>query len=208
MVEAGQRLFGVSDLFGEVSFAGSVDPVIVASALSLNGLPPSPRRVGLLKAAYLRALRRRIVDNRGGLLPGVTRLVEESAARAPIGLLTGNWWEGAALKLGRFQLWTPFLGGFHAFGGDAPDRDGLMPVALRRAWRAGHRPSRVLVIGDTPNDVNAARKGHRNLGRGAPELVTVAVRTGFATPEELEACAPDLMVDDLEKGRDAVLALL
>jgi phosphoglycolate phosphatase-like HAD superfamily hydrolase len=113
-----------------------------------------------------------------------------------VGLLTGNWREGARLKLSAINLWWE---GPSAFGDDAVDRNHLVPVARRRAVEQGHPVRRVVVIGDTPKDVECARAG------GA---IAVAVKTGFATVESLEQSQPDLLLSDLDQGLDALLALL
>ena len=92
------------------------------------------------------------------------------------------WWEGPS-----------------AFGDDAVDRNHLVPVARRRAQEWGYQPRRVVVIGDTPKDVECARAG---------DAIAVAVKTGFATVESLEQSRPDLLLADLESGLDALLELL
>src|SRR3989304_5063125 len=74
-----------------------------------------------------------------------------------VGLLTGNFERGAALKLGYFDLWGRFA--FGAFGDGHVDRRDLVPVAIAAASRAGFvvPASQVVVIGDTPADVECAR---------------------------------------------------
>jgi phosphoglycolate phosphatase-like HAD superfamily hydrolase len=197
MTEAGRHLFGVADLFGAFDFAGAVDSVIVRAALRAQGLDPTPRRLGLFQATYLRALRRRLAQVGGVRCPGVDEALHTLGSRAPIGLLTGNWRDGAEAKLETVGLGGHFPPGFGGYGGDAADRSGLLPVALRRAARRGLRVDRVVVIGDTEADVRCARQGHRTLGPGAPTLITIGVRTGFASPGSLEQSQPDHLVDRL-----------
>ncbi|MCA9906247.1 MAG: HAD family hydrolase, partial [Anaerolineae bacterium] len=50
------------------------------------------------------------------------------------------------------------------------------------------QPQQVIVIGDTPADVQCAR---------ALGAVAVAVRTGYCEPGELEASTPDFLIDNL-----------
>ena len=90
-----------------------------------------------------------------------------------LALLTGNFIEGARIKLEYFDLWKYFPCG--AFGGDAHNRNDLVPIAVRaRASAASPTSSRrdVIVVGDTPNDVECA------LVAGA---TPVAVATGSYT---------------------------
>ena len=64
----------------------------------------------------------------------------------------------------------------------------------------GHRfaPADVLVIGDTPLDVECAR---------AFGAVAVAVATGFHPREELAALGPDLLFDDFADVEGAAALL-
>jgi phosphoglycolate phosphatase-like HAD superfamily hydrolase len=55
------------------------------------------------------------------------------------------------------------------------------------------------VLGDTEADVACARAG------GA---IAVAVETGWSPRAQLEAAEPDLLIPDLERGLEALLALL
>jgi phosphoglycolate phosphatase-like HAD superfamily hydrolase len=86
-------------------------------------------------------------------------------------------------------LWERFR--FGAFGDHHVDRRDLVPVALVEAERVvGHRfvSSRVVVIGDTPADVDCAR------AHGARSL---AVATGPFSAEALTQSGADLVVDSL-----------
>lgn len=149
-----------------------------------------------LQQRYYAELRARLTPGRASALPGVHAAVRACADRARAGLLTGNWRAGAELKLSAVGLWWEAPG---AFGDDHTDRDALCPIARRRAEAEWGAVDRVIVIGDTPKDVACARAG------GA---LAVAVRTGFASPESLEAARPDLLIDDLASGLPALLALL
>src|SRR5258707_11004645 len=70
------------------------------------------------------------------VMPGIRVLLDALQRRDDVamGLLTGNFIEGARVKLEYFDLWKYFPCG--AFGGDSADRNDLVPVALRRARQA------------------------------------------------------------------------
>ena len=106
-----------------------------------------------------------------------------------LGLLTGNIRLGAQLKLRHYRLWEPFVTG--GFGDDHEDRNEIARIAKARGSRRLGREllgREVLVIGDTPLDIACARAiGARCL----------AVATGGATLEELQAHRPDWAVPDL-----------
>lgn len=208
MAQAASSLFGRPDLFDDLSFAGAVDNEIVARALANAGIPPTPRRIGRMRASYGRALKRTLPARRGSVCPGVVDAVRTVAERAEVGLLTGNWEEGARTKLQVYRLWHMFDGCVGAFGSDGVHRDELIPVAHRRAVRRWGQVDRVVLIGDTPADVQAARAASAVFGTSGPTVIAVAVGTGYATPEALEASKPDLLVPDLAQGLEALLGCL
>ena len=90
------------------------------------------------------------------VLPGVPALLERLVQYRDValGLLTGNVAGGARLKLGSAGLFHHFRTG--AYGSDSEERNELPGVALNRAyetWGVRFEPQEVLVIGDTPRDV-------------------------------------------------------
>jgi phosphoglycolate phosphatase len=192
MNAAFERLYGVRAALDGVSLAGRTDRAIVGDVFRRIGIEPTDSEVARVRDAYVADLRveiKRAVADPAGVLPGVTAVLDAMATlpHAQVGLLTGNFEPGAAVKLGHVDLWERF--GFGAFGDDHVDRRALVPVALDRARRAGHatpRPDRVVVIGDTPLDVDCA-KAH-----GAR---AVAVATGPFDRAALAAAGADLVVD-------------
>ena len=208
MSQAAAELYGRPDLFDQLSFAGAVDSSIVARALDAGGLPATPRRVGRLKSRYVRRLKTRLRTAAGTLCPGVPEIVEDINTCAHVGLLTGNWEAGARAKLNALGIGLLFEGCVGAYGGDALDRNELVPVAVRRAKRRWGSVSRVIVIGDTPADIHCAQAGHKVLQEQGIVVQGVAVETGFSNREDLQASGPALQVADLVEGRGALLSLI
>lgn len=206
MQQAANELFYQPDMFGALSFAGAVDSQIVRLALEGAGVPATGRRVGRLRHRYVRRLIRNLRDPVGERCPGVERAVREVALHAEVGLLTGNWKEGARAKLAGFGLDGLFEGCIGAYGGDGMCRDELVPVAVRRARRRLGSIHRVVVIGDTAADVACARAGDRELPN--VDVLAVAVGTGFAPYEDLVAAQPDLLIPDLDQGLAELVGLL
>ena len=177
-----------------VTFAGRTDWSILDDILRKHG--------HTLDASLLDELRRRYVEHLGeeiqlpgrgvkDVMPGIRLLLDTLATRddAAVGLLTGNFVEGARVKLEDFDLWKYFPCG--AFGGDSANRNDLVPIAIRRARECGIAdvtPKDVIVIGDTPNDVECA------LVVGA---TPVAVATGSYSPDQLRAAGAGIVFDDL-----------
>jgi phosphoglycolate phosphatase-like HAD superfamily hydrolase len=106
-----------------------------------------------------------------------------------MGLGTGNLRDGAQLKLARAGIDHHFA--FGGFGCDHEDRPTLVRIGAERgAARLGVTLAacRVVVIGDTPHDVAAAR------ALGAESL---AVGTGGVAATELVAAGATRVVPDL-----------
>jgi phosphoglycolate phosphatase len=188
-----QAMFGVNGAFAAVELPGRTDPLIVRDALRAHGIADGDHDALRFRDSYVAALademRREHPAKR--MLPGVIPLLEALARREDriLALLTGNFEPSARLKLEYFDLWRYF--GWGAFGDDATDRNGLVPVAIERAVTRGYPrvpPNSIVVIGDTPHDVECA---------AAAGAWCVATATGGATPEQLRAAGADVVFDDL-----------
>ena len=190
------ELHGVPSAFASVAFAGRTDPGICQQAFLGAGLPSTDESIQALRAAYLPRLEKELATRAGDLVvhPGVGALLDAAAPLGTHALLTGNWEAGARRKLKAAGLWDRFSLG--AFGDDSPRRNDLVPILVARARTAGIPAERVVVIGDTEADLACARAG------GA---LAVLVATGWRSMGELEAMRPDLLLEDLQAGREAFL---
>ena len=179
------------DVFDDLEFAGMTDPAIIRYGLTRAGIPVDPDPVARLLAAYVAALEDEVRRSTNCLVhPGVEALLDAAAARAEIaiGLGTGNVRAGARAKLERLGLYHRFA--FGGFGCDHEERPRLIGIGAARGAAHLGRPladCRVVVIGDTPRDVEAAHA----IGAAA-----VAVATSTFSTEALSAAGaaafPDL----------------
>jgi len=181
--------YQISDDLEDVRFDGRTEPHIVADILAKHELKfhdGEEARFWNDVFAHMRAL---LVPPRGRLLKGAAEMLDR-VAREPgwvMGLLTGNMTEMARIKLARFGLEDRFA--FGAYGEQAPDRDALAKHAVAKLERDyGLTPDRCVVIGDTEHDVACAKHAGARVA---------AVATGTRSRAELEALAPDLVLDDL-----------
>jgi phosphoglycolate phosphatase-like HAD superfamily hydrolase len=204
MIGAFEETFGIADAFAGVSSAGRTDSYLVSSALRGAGLPDTPDQHARFRNAYVARLAEEILlpgSGFKGVMPGVHELLDRTTAEqgVHVGLLTGNYRDAAAIKLSHFALWDYFSWG--AFSDDAADRNALVPIARARAQAFGvpeKARARVVVVGDTPFDVECARvAGARS----------VAVATGGHARHELEQAGADVVLDDLA-DTERVLELL
>lgn len=174
-------------------FGGMTDRGIARYGLRRLGLPDDEATIDAFLDVYLSGLADE-VDSAPHYraLPGVEAVLESLAGCGDlaVGLGTGNVEPGARIKLARVDLGEEVFP-FGGFGCDAEDRGELLRAGARRgADRLGVplEACRVVVIGDTPRDVAAAR------AIGADCL---AVATGGADLETLRGCAPDRLVAEL-----------
>jgi phosphoglycolate phosphatase-like HAD superfamily hydrolase len=169
------------------------DRLIVRKGLEALGLSAQEAAIDQVLEDYLETLADEVERaERYFVHPGMLAALEALKDRpgVALGLGTGNLEAGARIKLERVQLNHYFS--FGGFGCDAEDRNALI---LEGAWRGAKllerslKACRVVIIGDTPRDVEAARF----VGGEC-----IAVATGGATWEELEQTRPDWLFENLE----------
>ena len=201
MARAFEDLYGIRDAFNGVPFNGRTDAWILSQAGVRHGVDASD--LSRFKPLYLKYLGEELhrPGPRKGVMPGVRDLLDALASRHDVylALLTGNFAEGARLKLQHFDLWRYFECG--AFGDTVHERNELLADALAKVEAcSGLRtnPSQSIVIGDTPLDVGVAMAG------GAR---SIAVATGSHSTEQLLASGADVAFEDLS-DLEKVLAVL
>ncbi len=187
-----------------IEFAGRTDLAIARDLLDRHGPGDLTDQLrGEIFRAYQRHLGDEIASGAlGPLCPGVATLLDRLQAEETIrlGLLTGNIEPGARMKLRCHGIDGLF--GFGAYGDDAEDRDLLLGIARRRAsalYGPAAEAAPGVVVGDTPLDIGCARKG---------AATAIAVATGLFTSEQLRACHPDRLFEDLSHTDEVVSAIL
>ncbi len=202
--DATREMFGETMVFEGVEVAGRIDPQIWSDVCRVNGIADPERHHDRFRAVYRRHLARRIREtHRVTALPGVAELLDAVAATEGLtpGLLTGNYPETGRLKIETAGL-DPDLFMVAAWGSDAPTRRDLPAVAMARYTETtgdSISSDEVVIVGDTPHDVDCAR---------AHGCRALAVATGSFSREDLEACAPDLLLEDLSQTAAVVSWML
>lgn len=201
MTRAFQETFGITDAFKGQNFGGRTDSYLVSHALQAAGLPDTPEQHERFRRSYIPLLAEEIEHpgtGHKGLMPGARELLEtlHEYHDLHLALLTGNYREAAEIKLSHFEIWDFFEWG--AFSDDAADRNALVPIACQRAETYDIPPEaiqRVIVIGDTPHDIECARVA------GAK---SIAVATGGFTVDQLREFGADEVLPDLSNTQKVI----
>ena len=211
---AGKRAIhrALIDVFGGTGpedhrFDGKTDPQIVRELMRIEGHGDEhiDAHMSPLLDRYVAYLDEELRVGSSGVrvMPGVCELLDVLDARDDVvmGLLTGNLEAGARAKLSSAGIdHTRFRVG--AYGSDHETRAELPAVAQRRAREElglDVRGSDVIVIGDTPADIQCGR------GIGAR---AIGVATGHYSMEELWEHAPAAVFEDLSPTHEVVRVIV
>lgn len=201
LTEALTEVYGMPITLDGVALGGNQERAIAREAALRSGVEPARVDAGLdaVMAELGRRFLGRVTDRRHRLLPGVPATVAALADDGwDLGLLSGGARAVSRAKVAAAGLDHRFP--FGAFGDDHEDRAELVPVALAEA--AGHHGEdipigRVVLVGDTPRDVDAARRA----GCGV-----VAVATGRFSATELRDHGASVVLEDLSEPAAVVRA--
>ena len=187
------RCHARADACALIRFDGMTDRSITRLGLEAIEVAASEAGIDALLEVYLEELRAEIklasADNYR-VHVGVFEALQAARERGmALGLGTGNVLEGARLKLEHVGLYHHF--GFGGFGSDHELRVELIRKGAERGAASLGQPlnaCRVVIIGDTPKDIDAAR------GIGAE---SIGVGTGSFSAAELRAHGATHSFDDL-----------
>ena len=197
-----EETLGLGEFRASFPFAGMTDRAIIRRMLQEHGHSYADADVGGVLAGYLDALRAELAEATAfhahkGVESTLTYLRDNTDWA--VGLGTGNIERGARIKLEPVGLNSFFS--FGGYGSDHELRPELIRIGAERGAASLGLPFdavRVVVIGDTPKDVSAAK---------AIGAESVAVCTGGGTRETLTASGATHVFDDLTDP-SAMMALL
>jgi phosphoglycolate phosphatase-like HAD superfamily hydrolase len=195
LIAAVRRATGIETTINDIPTQGMLDRDILTVMLRNAGASRALIRDRMPEIiAHAQNIYARSCPNlESKVCPGVRPLLARLSRRSiPSGLVTGNLTRIGWKKMQHAGLREFFQ--FGAFAEMASSRAGLVRIALRHARKEGwiHRETRISLIGDHPNDVDAARKNG---------IQSIAVATGVVPAEELTLCSPDLLLPDLRSLR-------
>jgi phosphoglycolate phosphatase len=187
------------------AYAGKTDQQIILETFAERAHMDLLPLLEQFTTTYLAELESRRDEflTRGYLLEGVAAVLERLAAMPVVQtLLTGNLKPVARFKLDLVGLMRYFDFDAGAYGSDHHIRANLVPIAAERAAQRYGRPfvgRDVVVIGDTPNDIDCGR---------AAGAHTIAVATGPFDVDALRAHGADVALVNLANTEAVIAAIL
>jgi phosphoglycolate phosphatase len=185
--------------------AGRTEPVIFREALKVNGVEPHEDLYGQFAAEQARGYAAHLDElrTRGHALPGAAEALRALAERNDVlqSVLTGNTRPASEIKLRAFGLDRYVDFDIGAYGTDDDTRANLVNVARQRAEKA-HGASfdddATILIGDTPNDVAAAKASAARI---------IAVATGKDSADALAEAGALTVLADLADTHTVLTAI-
>jgi phosphoglycolate phosphatase-like HAD superfamily hydrolase len=185
--------------------AGRTEPVIFREALQVNGVEPDEDLYPEFAAEQARAYAAHLDElrARGRALPGAAEALRALSERDDVlqSVLTGNTRPSAEIKLRAFDLDRYLDFDIGAYGTDDDTRANLVNIARRRAEKSrglNLDDRATVLIGDTPNDVAAARASSARI---------IAVATGKDTAAELAEAGADTVLPHLSDTPTVLAAI-
>lgn len=173
----------------QVKVAGSTDPRILSDAFAAAGIAEEiwrPHRPRLLEAICA------TVEQDAGqmqltIMPGVVDALRHLAALDKwLGVATGNLEAVGWLKLERTDLREHFT--FGGFSDAHEQRADMIAAAAKTARDLAGADASIVIVGDTPSDIAAARSNR---------LPVIAVATGHSSFNSLLSHEPEICAETL-----------
>ena len=198
-----KEAFGVPcPIFGAEEVSGLTDTAILMEVVRRLDLKPDDfaRRRALAFECYAHNLGAELKHQPAREIPGAKQAVRavRMMAGCAVGLLTGSTQATARIKLESAGIdFAQFVCG--AYSEDGASRELLPPAARGRfAELFGRDPGSVVLVGDTPRDVHAAR---------ATGCAFIGVTTGPYNKEALAKAGARIIFDDLTDLRSLCEAI-
>lgn len=200
LTDVGRDWYGqaLSEVTGQAldtlpSCAGRTEQWITSEVLASHGVEPTAELVRQMwdRLIAISGQVRDTLSGRGRALPGAGGALAALAEKPGMvqSLVTGNLPEIARYKLAAFELDTHIDFDIGGYGSLSALRDDLVGHAIARAAeKYGVAPQSVVVIGDSPHDVTAARKH---------DATAVGVTTGRSVAADLSEAGAHAVLTDL-----------
>jgi phosphoglycolate phosphatase-like HAD superfamily hydrolase len=179
-------VFGVETTIDGIAYHGKTDPGILRAALERAGIATDviDARMGQALEVVRRDVAGKADRFRPNVLPGIREVLEILKGRGKLlGVTSGNLELVGWLKIKAAGLRDWFE--FGCFADDSELREQVFWKAVSEVRRRLGAEATICFVGDTPDDVRAARKAGGQI---------IAVGTGIFKAEELLTYGPDTSV--------------
>ncbi len=192
-----KKHFGIETNMHNIDMQGKTDRAILAELLVFEGIknPENDKRFLIALNDIGNVVTEIIKDKKLEKIPNVENFVKQLIQKKHmVGLLTGNTFEKAKVKLENADIWKYFKAG--GFGNRSQKRSDLVQIALENVKEktgVGFKKNDIFLVGDTVRDVRCAKEAGVKI---------VAVATGKETIQDLEKEKPDYLFknfNNLEK---------
>ena len=180
--------FGVTPDMSEINFAGATDLGVLDILVRQCEVSMTSAKVERFFQALTFELDQKMKKHPPEVYPGVKTFLQRVALRWNLGLVTGNSYSSAQVKIRHAGL-DSFFNKVGGFGDEHADRSRMVALALQRAGN----PKRGYLLGDTPSDIQAAKENN---------LIAVAVCNGVFDRSVLEDFNPDWILNSFEEAED------
>lgn len=181
-----RELFGIDGTIDGVPVHGNTDLGILRAVLEREGIRGEEfeRKLPMLMRHMCDEVQRNRADIRVELCPSIAELLARLHAKGKLlGVVSGNLEPIGWAKIDAAGL-RPYFA-FGSFSDHNEQREAIFRHGIAEARRRLGPEASVVIVGDTPSDISAAKQV------GAP---IVAVATGIFSPEQLSELGPDLCV--------------
>lgn len=191
MHQAMLEVYGLDANFDGIPYHGKTDPAILRMALTRRGISDSTFCEKL--PAALTVVCREVSANASGLRPAVCPSIPKVLAEIRdldklLGVASGNLEKVGWHKLTAARIRDFFTCG--SFGDNFELRTAIFDHAVSTAKNRFGQSASVCFVGDTPDDIEAARKVNAQV---------LAVGTGIYSAQELSRLKPDLCCASCEE---------
>ena len=182
-----RKIWDIQDKIDTVPVHGNTDIGILRAVTERNGISEEafvddlPRALAVMREEAAR----RAAEMRPDVCPSIHELLARlKHAGKLLGVASGNLEEIGWAKLRAAGLREFFA--FGSFSDEAEFRAEIFRRGIAEARRRLFEDAVVCIVGDTPNDVSAARDN---------DVRVIATATGKYTVDTLRACGPDVCVN-------------
>ena len=182
--EAMREVYGVDTTIDGIAYHGKTDVGILRAALNRCGVPDTvfERSLRIALDVICREVEAHAADMRPEVFPAIPEVLTEIQSQNKLlGVASGNLESVGWTKITAAGLRSYFSTG--SFADRSESRTAVFDLAVTTARQSLGNASSVCFVGDTPEDIRAAR---------AVNAKIVAVCTGIFGADELSALAPDV----------------